>query len=155
MTDSEALELQACLDLASVLNGIADQRRRRVERILASQRLTPADWLVVQVLADEGVRLTPSAISDLTDLPRSTISGVLLRLESHGVCARYPDRRDGRRWLLALTEQGARHVTRLRSVIEMDQARQLQSLTSEQVRYVTGVLAPLAIAERELQPAES
>lgn len=67
------------------------------ERIARSLGLSVVDWQAFSVIARNDVPLTAGEISELTQLPTSTTTRVLDRLERAGYIERRADSRDRRR----------------------------------------------------------
>lgn len=72
---------------------------------LASLGVTPVQYAVMDALWRED-NLTPSQIASAISLDGSTVTGILDRLESKGLCKRLPDPNDRRALRVVLTESG-------------------------------------------------
>ncbi len=73
------------------------------ERIARSVGLNVVDFQTYGVLLRNGEPMTPGQLSQLTELPSSTTTRVLDRLEAKGMVERHPDPADRRKtWVHAL-----------------------------------------------------
>ena len=77
-------------------------------RALEGSGLTASQYAVYGQLL-QGPR-TPSEVSGVLGIPRSTLSGYLATMQSRGDLTRERSARDGRSWQLSLTGQGRQRV---------------------------------------------
>ena len=118
--------MQRLLDLVHAL----DVRSKRMAKTLG---VTGPQRLVIRVLG-QSPGMTASDIAGTLGMHPSTLTGVLKRLEDHGLLARRADPADGRRALLRLTPRG-RDVDRLRDgTVEAAVRRTLRRLTPATAR---------------------
>lgn len=93
--------------------------------------------------------LTPGNIATAMRLDRSTISGILKRLEHGGFLQRRRDDIDGRRTLVFLTARGRSLATEVAGTIELVVERVLGTLSAEQVAATRLTLSRLAGAVQD------
>lgn len=92
--------------------------------------VTPGQFGVLELIANnEG--LSQSALARALDVDRSTIVGVLDRLQDAGLVERRPSPRDRRSHELHLSAKGAEQVGRVRRAIAEHEARMLRGLSAE------------------------
>jgi MarR family transcriptional regulator, lower aerobic nicotinate degradation pathway regulator len=113
--------------------------------------VTPVQYGALQV-----VRAKPGIdqlrLGNALRCDRTTVSGVVRRLEAKGLIRRTTDRADRRAKALFLTAKGARLLVRLATAVERAEARILSGLTEPERRRVFGLL-DRAIRIYEAQPA--
>lgn len=76
--------------------------------------LAPGAASILHALAEEP-DCTVSRLVERTHLPNGTLSGLLDDLEREGLLGRFPNPKDGRSWLIALTASGRRLCAKLQS----------------------------------------
>ena len=77
------------------------------ERIARSLGINVVDLQALGMIARAGVRLTTGEVSQLTELPTSTTTRVLDRLERNGLIARDADPADRRRVVVRISDHAA------------------------------------------------
>jgi DNA-binding MarR family transcriptional regulator len=85
-------------------------------------------------------------LAKLLHLHPSTLTGVLARLEAQGLLRRRRDRRDRRRWLLALTAKGARMNVDSAGTIESAVRSALRRASPRELAAARALLATIARA---------
>lgn len=90
--------------------------------------------------------LPAGEIASVMRLDRSTVSGILKRLERRGLVQRRKDARDGRRVLIVATADGRRLAGEHEGTIEGVVERVLAELTAPQITAVRSALRRLATA---------
>ncbi|AMV72950.1 MarR family transcriptional regulator [Desulfuromonas carbonis] len=73
--------------------------------LLAPHGITPAQFALLAFLWQEDGR-TQTALSEKTEIDRTTLSGLLDRLQKLGLVHRRPDPADRRAWRVCLTAKG-------------------------------------------------
>lgn len=101
----------------------------RFRDLLAPLGVTPPQFALLAFLWQEDGR-SQTALSEKTEIDRTTISGLLDRLQKQGLVCRLPDPSDRRAWQVCLTPAG-------RALEE-----QLAPLANQLRRQVTANLAP-------------
>lgn len=135
-----------------------DHRLQSVSKQIAARLgVTGPQRLVVRFVGlFPGV--TSGRLSELLHLHPSTLTGVVQRLQRHGLLARRPDPADGRRALLRLTPAGQRlarasgptvevaiqHALARRSLAEIEATRSVLGSVAEELRVLAlpGALGP-------------
>ncbi|MFI0723134.1 MarR family winged helix-turn-helix transcriptional regulator [Streptomyces sp. NPDC021224] len=142
MNDDSALPepaRQAARDVVVVFNRL----RRRLREVAVDGDLTPAQASVL-VRLDKGGPATASELAFVERVRPQSIAKVVAALEAAGLVTRSPDPHDGRRQLVALTDQGRARRTGDRRARETWLARALaEHGTPEQIAAVTEAMALL------------
>jgi DNA-binding MarR family transcriptional regulator len=140
------------LELAQLLDGFALVRSRLIESITSPHGVSATSWSILTALADQSQSLTPSELAQLTALPRSTVTGVLHRLEEQGRCTRSTKDSDRRRHLIELTSSGRQQVELLRAKLKQSRQKDLAALTPDQIKdlgeLILAVAQPQTTVER-------
>jgi DNA-binding MarR family transcriptional regulator len=89
------------------------KRKRLVEAALEGTDLPPDDYPFYVTVGTDGP-LTPTALAELLELPLSTVTFRLRRLERRGHAERLDNPADGRSFLIRLTPQGRALLNRAR-----------------------------------------
>ncbi len=113
------------------------------ERIARQVGLNVVDFQTYGVLLRHGEPMTPGQLAQVTELPSSTTTRVLDRLEGKGLVRREPDPSDRRKtWVHAVPldhpEVGAAYATILRQMEEVHAGFTVAELTTV-VRYLDAV----------------
>jgi DNA-binding MarR family transcriptional regulator len=103
--DEPVLELGEVLDFLRVIWLVDHGLHRASKRAKAEIGVTGPQRLVLRIVG-RFPGLPAGQLARLLHVHPSTLSGVLQRLEQHGLLRRRRDPRDGRRWLLGLTTKG-------------------------------------------------
>ena len=74
-------------------------------RHLRKQGLTPAQFAVLSALAT-GITLSCKSLSEQTGITKGSLTGIIDRLEEHGLAHRATSREDRRSHLVNLTDEG-------------------------------------------------
>jgi len=135
------------VELAQLLDGFALVRSKLIESITSPHGVSATSWSILIALADQSQSLTPSELAQLTALPRSTVTGVLHRLETQGQCTRSTIDTDRRRHLIALTSSGRQLVELMRAKLKQSRQRDLAALTPDQIKDLSELI--LAVAQRQ------
>ena len=152
--DEAAPKLGAVLDFMRLVWGVDHALQRRSKRMNSELGVTGPQRLVVRVIGKyPGV--SAGRIADILHLDKSTLSGVLQRLETRGLVVRRADQSDGRRAEFRLTAKGrvldgAKHGT-----VEAAARRALARTTPTQLAAASLVLEALAtelLREEKLRP---
>lgn len=80
------------------------------ERIAQSIGINVVDLQTLGILNRHGAPLSTGEVSDKTELPTSTTTRVLDRLERHGLIRRKPDPRDRRRVVVEVAPENLAHL---------------------------------------------
>lgn len=84
----------------------AQQRHTAIFAALMIEGLTPTQWAALSKLKEIGPS-SQNLLGRLTAMDAATIKGVIDRLTKRGFTVTKPDPADGRRLLVALTDEGA------------------------------------------------
>jgi DNA-binding MarR family transcriptional regulator len=89
------------------------KRKRLVEAALEGTELPPDDYPFYVTIGADGP-LTPTALAELLEMPLSTVTFRVRRLERRGHAVRIDNPADGRSFLIRLTPQGRRLLNKAR-----------------------------------------
>jgi DNA-binding MarR family transcriptional regulator len=103
--DVEQLELGQVLEFMQALWAVDHELQSSSKRQEATTGVTGPQRLVIRMVG-RFPGIAAGKVSDILHLHPSTLTGVLKRLEAHGLLERRPDPADGRRALLTLTAEG-------------------------------------------------
>lgn len=133
------------------------RRAQQISTALFTEECAAFDLTSVQFAALMAIRTSPGVdatrLSQLIAFDRSTIGGVLDRLESKGWIRRGPSPGDRRIKLIELTEGGADLLTRVEPAVERVQQRILGPLAPEDRATMLRLLAQLAEVHNEVTSA--
>jgi MarR family transcriptional regulator, lower aerobic nicotinate degradation pathway regulator len=115
----------------------AQQRHTTIFASLMIEGLTPTQWAALAKLKELGPS-SQNLLGRLTAMDAATIKGVIDRLTKRGFTAARPDPADGRRLLVALTEDGDKLYERATAMAELITDETLRPLNEEeQATFVT------------------
>ena len=134
--------LPPTLEFMRLLWGVDHALQRRSKRMEAELGVTGPQRLAVRLVA-RFPRISPSDLAETLRLHRSTVTGVLQRLEERGFVRRAADPRDGRRARLELTAKGRSLDALSKGTMEASVRRALARLSAADVDGAARVLAAL------------
>ena len=123
-------------ELAGAIFRVAKSTKRSIRTDLEAQGLTLPQGMALHTLAAAGGRLSARELGRECDMLASTATGVVDRLELHGLVERERDRDDRRVVWISLTEKGAE----LQSQLPAFQSRVGQAFTVLSVRELEQLL---------------
>jgi DNA-binding MarR family transcriptional regulator len=113
-----------------------------LDSALAPTGVTASPYAVYGQLAREA--MTPSRLSEVLGIRPTTLSGYLAAMQRSGHLSRVRNERDGRSWLLELTESGRAKAEECRRVVQrVVRALDAELGSPDDVRQVRHVLARL------------
>lgn len=118
-------------------------------QMLARLGVTSPQRLALRVLVGDP-SITAADLATVLRVDRSSVTGILGRLEGAGCLSRSPDQADGRRQRIQLTEKGRRLDGLQHGTVESAMARTLSGLRPAEVDIVTRFLVSFA-AEVEVE----
>jgi len=121
------------LRLANELRRLVSRLERTEGRFLDQHGLTPPQWAVLLGLASLG-EAPISAIGEISDITKGTLTGVIARLEKAGLLSVRASRRDGRSRVAALTADGKTLVEELREPHARLFHRQFRGIARSELR---------------------
>ncbi len=137
MNESTFIMLQAVWEL--------DEGLQRLSRtMLAAVGVTGPQRLVLRLI-EQRPEASANEISKIMHLNRSTISGIVRRLESEGFLRREQHAVDGRVHRLVLTEKGLTVVHRREGTVEAAVEALVTQSTPEQLAVAVGMMRQLAV----------
>src|SRR5271155_23087 len=135
--DDYALERQGGFMLR-----LAQQRHTTIFASLMIEELTPTQWAAIAKLKEIGPS-SQNLLGRLTAMDAATIKGVIDRLSKRGFTKTKPDPADGRRVVVALTEQGAALYERARPIATRVTEETLSPLDERERAELLALLARL------------
>lgn len=139
------------LGFMQALWALAHELESASQRMRASVGVTSPQRLVLRLIAHFG-QATPADLAAVLHVDRSSLSGVLARLESAGLVGRERDPNDGRRAILTLTPRGQALNDWRVGTVEESVRRALQRLSPRKTAVAREVLGALV---EELERAVS
>jgi DNA-binding MarR family transcriptional regulator len=121
---------------------LAQQRHTTIFASLMLEGLTPTQWAALAKLNEIGPS-SQNLLGRLTAMDAATIKGVIDRLSKRGFTKTRPDPADGRRLLVALTEQGAALYERARPIATRVTVETLSPLDERERAELLALLARL------------
>lgn len=120
---------------------------------LAPYNVTPPQFAVLSFLA-QGDGISQTELSEKTEIDRTTLGGLIDRLEQTGGVRREPDPHDRRAHLIFLTDSGRMLQERLVQVAIRARQRFVENLTSDEYETLCRLLDKLRAREsyEERQP---
>lgn len=141
--DASQRELGQVLEFMQALWAVDHELQSSSKRQEASTGVTGPQRLVIRIVG-RFPGISAGKVSEILHLHPSTLTGVLKRLESHGLLERQPDPADARRARLFLTTQG-RTVDAVRGgTVEAGVRRALARLSPRTVAAAREALEKLA-----------
>lgn len=116
---------------------VAKIGRLKLNRQLTKKGLTLPQYLVINTLYEKTLEkkqtISPADISDFTDISRSTMTGIIDRLERNNLLVRKQNPEDRRSQCIDFTENGLALVKELRLFVEGIQIGPLKALSEKQL----------------------
>ncbi len=143
-------QLGPVLDFMRLMWQVEHRLQRASRRIEASFGVTGPQRLVLRIVG-RFPGIPAGHLSRLLHIDPSTLSGTVKRLERQGLLRRRADPRDGRRWLLGLTDSGMIVDVECEAPVEAAVSAAIDGMTSAQLDAARGVLTAIAraLADRE------
>jgi DNA-binding MarR family transcriptional regulator len=133
------------------------RRAQQISTALFAEECAGFDLTSVQFAALVAVRANPdldaTRLSHLIAFDRSTLGGVLERLEAKGWLRRTPSPADKRVKLLRLTLDGERHLRAVEPAVRRVQQRLLEPLSIQDRAAMLHLLGRLAVVHNEVTSA--
>lgn len=116
--------------MRSVANAFSDVLQTSCANLGKPYEITPPQWFTLGLLIDEQ-DLPIGTLAKLLALDASVVTGIVKRLEQHGLLERVHDRTDYRLVRLHLTEEGREITQRLSDAADAFNQRLLQEISPE------------------------
>jgi DNA-binding MarR family transcriptional regulator len=130
---------------AQDLRVVFSRLRRRLKALGTGNDLTPSQTAVLTRLRKGGAS-SASALASAEGVRPQSMATIVAALETHGLIRREPDRADGRRQVITLTDDGRKRAERDRRAREEWLARALQDQFSERERRL--IVEALSLLQR-------
>ena len=105
-------------DLVTGVIQLANLLTRRLVPVFEKAKVTPQQWSVLSVLADENTPVTLVALSRRLAVTKQNMTGMIARLEQLGFAERQDDPNDLRSSRVTLTRRGKTLVEKVRPAYE-------------------------------------
>ena len=125
---------------------------RQYSHMLAAFGLTVPQFDVMTAIMALGEAATPKAIAAELLVTRGNITGVLHRLQSHGLVATRPNGRDGRSFICCLTCEGQALLDEARCAAALFIEQQLAPFDDAQLRETERTMKKMQSHLRTLDP---
>ncbi|TWV55703.1 MarR family transcriptional regulator [Streptomyces misionensis] len=135
----------AAVRAARDLRVVFSRLRRRIREVAQDADLTPSQESALSLAGKHGAA-TASALAAAEGVRPQSMATTLAALEQHGLIRRTPDRDDGRRQLVTLTDTGRARIEGNRQVREEWLARAFQERYTDEERQT--VLTALELLQR-------
>lgn len=127
------------IDIENKATRALQRMRAAYDQALAGLNITSRQFVVLRHFAEHPDTHQQAAV-DETGIDRSTLAGVLDRLEERGLVLRKKSKDDARANCVSLTASGARAVERADKIIAGEDARLLAGLTEPNQRTLATLL---------------
>lgn len=138
--------------------GYLVRRTQQISTAIFAEECAKYDLTAVQYAALVAVGLHPqidaTRISRLISLDRSTLGGVLERIEAKGLVQRTPSPRDRRVKLLSLSSKGKRLLADVGHAVQAVQERLLAPLKAKERTALVNLLFRLTESHKDLAPVK-
>ena|SRR5438876_5797255 len=154
MRPDETLGYWLMQTMRSVANAFADALQTACATLGKPYVITPPQWFALSLLASEQ-ELPIGTLAQRLILDASVVTGIIKRLEQHGLVERVHDRTDYRLVRLHLTVEGQEITHALASVATAFNQRLLQGFSQEERELLLQQLARIranALSTREESP---
>ena len=134
------------------------RRMQQISTALFAEECVAHKLTAVQYAALSAIGSNPlidaTRLSGLVSLDRSTLGGVLERIEGKGWVSRSSNPNDRRVKLLSLTKEGHKKVAEVAEAVAHVQKRLLDPLTHAERRQLTSLLMAITEAHQEIPPTK-
>lgn len=131
------------IDFLRLIWAVDHALQRRSKSMAARLGITGPQRLVIRIIG-RFPSIRAGQLAALLHAHPSSLTAILKRLERRHLIRRWPDERDGRRWLLGLTRQGNELNRKTAGTIEDAVERMLRTTTRHDLEATRVVLGKLA-----------
>jgi MarR family transcriptional regulator, organic hydroperoxide resistance regulator len=131
------------IDFLRLVWAVDHALQRRSKSMAAALGVTGPQRLVIRMIG-QFPSIHAKQLADILHLHPSSLTALLKRLERRNLVRRWPDERDGRRWLLGLTRQGQALNQETPGTIEAAVKRVLKATSRSDLDVTRAVLGKLA-----------
>lgn len=122
------------------------------KRIADRLGLTDTELYVYQALEIADFAATNSQLVEYTGFSKQTISAMVQRLTRAGLARLQPDETDGRKKIIALTEDGQKKISACLQQVHAQELQAMQSVGMETIEQINQRLEKLLQALKEAEP---
>jgi DNA-binding MarR family transcriptional regulator len=140
--DSSAKATECAMNLVLT----ADLIEKRIASLLQPFDLSPATGLVLSILADAEMPISPNHIADRLIISRASVTSLLDSLEKHGYVKRQPHPSDRRKLTIELTISGRQVADQFRPIVHQHQHQWLNVLNDKEQEQLIQTLHRLQAA---------
>ena len=133
------------LEFMRVLWALDHAMQERSKAMGSQLGITSPQRLALRLI-DNQPGITSGEVAELLHLDPSTLTGVLQRLETHGMLTRVKDKADGRRTKLKITAQGRALLRQHQHTVESVVRLALSAEKENVIRRASGVIERLTAA---------
>ena len=137
--DSSAKATECAMNLVL----IAGLLEKHIASLLQPFSLSPATGLVLSILADSEIPLSPNNIADRLIISRASVTSLLDSLEKRGFVKRQPHLSDRRMLLVELTNSGRQVANQFRPIVHQHQKVWLKALNEKEQEQLIQLLQRL------------
>jgi DNA-binding MarR family transcriptional regulator len=131
------------IDFLRLVWAVDHALQRRSKSMATTVGITGPQRLVIRIIG-RFPSIHARQLADILHLHPSSLTALLKRLERRDLVRRWPDERDGRRWLLGLTRQGQALNRATPGTIEAAVQRVLKTTSRDDLDVTRAVLSKLA-----------
>jgi len=139
----DSLPVGDAIDFLRLIWAVDHALQRRSKSMAATLGITGPQRLALRIIG-RFPSIHAKQVADILHLHPSSLTALLKRLERRGLVRRWPDERDGRRWLLGLTQKGKALNRKTPGTIEAAVQRVLKTTTLDDLDVTRAVLSKLA-----------
>jgi len=140
--DSSATATECAMNLVFT----AELLEKRIASLLLPFDLSPATGLVLSILAESEMPVSPNDIAGRLIISRASVTSLLDSLEKRGFVKRQPHLSDRRMLLIELTDSGRQVANRFRPVVHQHQKVWLNVLNEKEQEQLIEMLQRLQVS---------
>jgi len=126
--------------LGAQINIVARALRVALEKELASEEVSPSQWMLMMALGEKDHQ-GQSELGKILHLDNATITRIVDKLQDKGLMVRNQDRADRRAQIVSLTDKGRTTYIRWNAIGAKVNQEATQNLTPEEIKELLQYLA--------------
>ena len=143
--DSSAKATECAMNLVLT----AELLEKHIASLIQPFNLSPATGLVLSILADSEIPLSPNNIAERLIISRASVTSLLDSLEKRGFVKRQPHLSDRRMLLVELTSSGRQAADQFRPIVHQHQKVWLKALDEKEQEQLIQMLHRLQVSLRD------
>jgi MarR family 2-MHQ and catechol resistance regulon transcriptional repressor len=140
--DSSAKATECAMNLVLT----AELLEKHIASLIQPFNLSPATGLVLSILADSEIPLSPNNIAERLIISRASVTSLLDSLEKRGFVKRQPHLSDRRMLLVELTSSGRQAADQFRPIVHQHQKVWLKALDEKEQEQLIQMLHRLQVS---------